>query len=430
MIAGDGWREEEIKSLLESLEPHCAEMFVNWNGEGPVPPWNYWTSMPIHFQTTMWEDDFAKARDFAYRMIPKDEFGWWLWIDTDDVLVAPEGFAPLLEDRDPYTMGFILRYAYGVEPETGTVVVEQWRERLMSLDWVWGWRWPIHEVCQGPLGTQVVRADGPLSEKVYIRHQRTSGEDRGAKDRNRRILVKAMKEEPESSRFAYYYANEIYREAEKLEPGGIQRMVTCDAGIQAYRKFLSLKPVGDDAYGAAVHLADLFFMKGDYLGALDAYLQAARSYPNWAGAWVGCARTCLQMGDYYRMQGFANIAAGLPKPITSAAILPMDYGFTPLFLRAIANEELGNIADALSDYKAAQALYNDPGQKLDARIERLEERLGQPAAASPTLERLRLRGTRPEKSICFYTNPIHETWNQKTLAEGGRVESRRLRMSG
>lgn len=426
MITGDDWRKEEIKCLLESLEPHCHALYVNWNGTKRKPRWGAWTSMPIHYVQTKWEDDFAAARNAAYHMIPKKDFGWWLWLDTDDILVAPEGFAPILDDIDPYTRGVFMRYAYAIEPNTGHCVVEQWRERLMSTDWVWMWKWPIHEVCVAPQGTQFTRADGELGQKVYIEHLRKSGEDRGARERNRRIIMKAYRQYPNEPRYAYYFANECLAEAENSEPGP-RKVQFCDSAIVAYQKFLGMRMMpSDDTYGASVRVGELFYMKEDYTGAVDAYLQAARFYPDWPDAWVGCAKALLQLQDWRRMYAFANIACNLEKPNTSAAIENMNYDFNPLVLRGIANQELGNLKEALSDYKAARKIYDDPEAKLEARIKVVQQKLKEPKREDPWEVRKRTRGTKREKSICFYTNPIAETWNQDTLKAGGHGGSETL----
>ncbi len=421
MIAGDDWRPDEIKTLLASIEPHVHAIYVNWNGTERKPRWGNWTSTPIHYMQTEWTDDFAAARQAAYLMVPKKKYGWWMWMDCDDMLVAPDGLSSLFDALDPYERGIWMRYAYGIEPETGDCVVEQWRERILSLDWVWMWKWPIHEICIGPQGTAFSRADGPETSKVYIEHLRKAGEDRGAKERNRRIIVKAMNKEPNEPRYAYYYAKECMRAAD-LEPAGPKKNLLADAAIIQYRKFLNMvaeRGAHDDAYGAAVSIGDLFLLKDDPRGAVDAYLQAAKFYPDWPEAWLGAARGLMKMGEWERMRGFADIASKLSKPVTSAALEVLDYGYNPLILRAVAEDEMGNYEAALADYKAALKIYRDPKISVGDRIKKIKKKLRDTPKTSAREERIRLRGTRADKSICFYTNPIAENWNQTTLATGG-----------
>lgn len=425
LIAGDEWKAEEIKRLLESLEPHVHGIFVNYNGK-KHPQWGRWTSTPITYRRTNWEDDFAVARNAAYEMIPKDKFGWWLWVDTDDVLVAPDGLESLIEGLDPYTRGVFMRYAYAIDPETGVCVVEQWRERLMSLDWVWAWRYPIHEVCNAPAGTQFERADGPETSKIYIKHLRKNTEDRGTRERNRRIVMKALKQDPDASRYHYYYANECLVEAESAKDP-IRKAPLCDAAIVQYKRYLDMGGGSpDDTYGAAIRIAELFFMKGDFQGALDSYLQAGKACPDWPEAWVGASKTCLQLGDMKRTRDFADIALSVHRDHTSAAIEPLNYHFTPLVLRGIGSEEMGDFKKALKDYRAAEKIYNHSNQDVGKRIAGVKRKMKGTTPADAYQERLERRGFNPEKSIAFYTNPISEVWNQETLKQGGHGGSETL----
>lgn len=422
VIAGDSWQADEIKAMLASVEPHVAAIYVNYNGEkSRVPAWARWTSTPIIWGRNKWEDDFAKARMQAYTMIPKDEYGWWMWIDCDDVLLTgPDGFDPVWGELDQYTRGCFMRYDYGVVHATDQVVVEQWRERLLSLDWVWAWRYPIHELCYGPPGTTYTRLDTPATEDIAIRHQREAGEDRGAKDRNRRILMKALKDYPDDPRYQYNFANECLREADLAEKGSARKVMLAEAAITQYQRFLNMESGGDDGYAAANRIGDLFLMKEDPFGALDAYLQAAKYYPSWPDAWLGAARSCMMFGDFGRMYTFADIASKLPRPKTTAAIEPLDYGYSPLLLRAIASDEQGNLDEAIKDYKAAQKIFDDPEVNLTDRIKMLRKRIRDHKSAPDVgAIRARLRGTKKDKSIFFFTQPIHEVWNQKTLAAGG-----------
>src|SRR6266568_4562910 len=112
LISGDGWKEDEIKKLLDSLEPNVKAIYVAYNGKRPSIPWQEWTKTPIYIERFKWEDDFSLARNQAIQMLPKEPNAWALWIDTDDILVAPEGVGAMFEMMDEYTRGIFLRYAY------------------------------------------------------------------------------------------------------------------------------------------------------------------------------------------------------------------------------------------------------------------------------------------------------------------------------
>jgi glycosyltransferase involved in cell wall biosynthesis len=415
IITGDQYNEAEVKLLLKSLEPHVDGIFVNYNGTKGKLNWQKWTDLPLVYEKFKWEDDFALARNQSFSLVPKDEYDWLFWIDTDDVLVGePGAMDELFESLDEYTEGVFLRYAYAVDPDTGIVVVEQWRERILSTKMEWNWVFPIHEVCRSVSNIQYAKRD-----QLYIEHQRKSGEDRGARDRNRRIIANAAAKYPEESRYQFYLAGETLAEADS-EENPQRKAELIEVAIVAYEKFRSMaNELSDDVYLATARLAELYRMKHDHANAIQTDLECIAIYPNWPDGYVGAAKSCMELGDWARMKGFADMAVKCEKPSTAASIEPLMAGFTPLFLRGMANEELGNIDQALDDYHAAQELWNPPNGQLDDKIAELEAYEGSKSSDDRWTKRKELRGTKPEKSIAFFTQPIPETWHPITLAQGG-----------
>jgi glycosyltransferase involved in cell wall biosynthesis len=422
MIVGDDWRADEVKPLLASLDaqPEIEAIYVNYNGKkSHVPSWNRWSETPITWARSEWIENFAYSRNLALDMIPMDKYGWWLWVDKDDVLEAPEGLSPLFDalEKNPYVKGATMRYAYSIEPKTGAVVIDQWRERIFSTDWPWAWKWPIHETVRSPHGTPMLRYKGP----VFIKHLRNSSEERGTRERNRKIIMRALKEEPNEPRHAYYFANEA-NGAALHEKDPMRQVMLAEAAIVAWKRYLSMDAPKspDQEYKAGYHMGELFHVKGDYTGAIDAYLQTARQRPDWPDCWIGCAKACLSLRDWPRMHSFADIAVNLERPETTVALEPHNYDFNPLFLRAIAAEAMGAYDPALVDYTAARKIWDDPNNDLGGRIKALRKKIADQGKKSKPEQQLeKRRGTKPDKSICFFTNPIAEPWNQNTLRAGG-----------
>ena len=415
IITGDDYKEEEIKKLLVSLEPHVDGVFVNYNGTKAKLNWQKLTTLPVTYKKFKWEDDFSLARNQSFSLVPRDEYDWFLWIDTDDVLVGgPTAMEELFDSLDEYTEGVFLRYAYAVDPETNIVVVEQWRERILSTKVDWQWTFPIHEVCRATSGLQYAKRD-----QVFIEHQRKSGEDRGARERNRRIIARAASENPNEPRYQFYLAGETLAEADgETEPTRKAELI--DVAIYAYEKYRSMvRELSDDVYLATSRMAELYRMKNDHAKALECDLESIAIYPDWPDGYVGAAKSCLELADWPRMRAFADMAMKCNKPSTAASIEPMMSGFTPVFLRGIANENLGDIDNAILDYEHAKMLWTPPGGTLEEKIEELRNFEGAKTHIEKFDQRKRLRGTKPEKSIAFFTQPIPEYWNPDTLDEGG-----------
>lgn len=418
IIAGDAYNEEEVKKLLKSLEPHVAGIFVNYNGSKSKLNWQQFTSTPLVYKKFKWESNFSLARNQSFSLVPKDEFDWYMWIDTDDFLVGePGAMDELLESLDEYTEGVFLRYAYAVDPDTGAVVVEQWRERILSTKVEWNWVYPIHEVCRSVSGVQYAKRD-----QLFIQHQRTDGEDRGARERNRKIIFKAAQENPEEPRYQFYLAGETLAEA-STEDDPRRKAELIDMAIDAYETYRGMvTELTDDVYLATERMAELYRMKNDHGKALESDLECIAIYPEWPDGYVGAAKSCMELQDWPRMQAFARMATKCAKPSTAASIEPQMSGFTPMFLLAIATEELGDDKAALEYYKKARDIWRPggaSGDTLDEKISYLEDYEGSKDSDERWTLRKKLRGTKPEKSIAFYTQPIPEVWHPITFEQGG-----------
>lgn len=415
IICGDEYDEEEVKDLLKSLEGHVHGVFVNYNGKKDLPDWGRFTTLPVKMKTFEWKKDFALARNQSFSMVPKDEYDWMLWIDTDDIFVVNDGTSvqEMLESIDPYTDAIFLRYAYAVEPETKIVVVEQWRERFLSTKIDWTWQFPIHEVCRTYSNAQFAKRD-----HCYIEHKRTSGDDRGARDRNREIILKALSENQDEPRFWFYYAGETMAEADAEENLRVKATLI-DEAINAFNHYRSMvNDLSDDVYLATSRIAELHRFKRDFAAALEADMECVAIYPDWPDGYVGAAKSCMELGQYSRMKAFADMATKCNKPQTAASIEPMMAGFTPLLLRGIANEELGLYEQAINDYEEALKLWHPPSDDLPEKIKLLKSEIGKDKEEDVDL-RKKYRGTKPEKSICFFTQPIPEDWHPEILKTSG-----------
>ena len=421
LIIGDAYKEEELEQLFKSLDPHVQGIFIAFNGESAkafgrkINRNTLGTETPILVQHFKWEDNFALARQQSFDMVPKDKFDWMMWIDSDDIFRVEEGTTldDMFDSLDEYTKGIFVKYNYAVEPQTGLVVVEQWRERILHTSVNWQWRYPIHEICAAPAGTQFASR-----ESVWIEHLRKSGEDRGARERNRKIIARALREEPNEPRHMFYFAGETMAEADSMSPGPDRNQVI-DAAILAFQNYKAMAPeITDDYYLANTRISDLYRMKGDHAKAIENDLTSIAIYPDWPEAYVGAAKSCMELNDFRRQKSFADIATKLAKPKTIASVEPLMNGFYPYFLRALAEEHLGEFDQALKDYRKAKKYWNPTNGLIEDKIKSLKNHKKNTSDDVKSL-RKSLRGTKPEKSICFYTSPIPETWHPLTIKEEG-----------
>lgn len=417
LIVGDEYDKVEIVTLFESLKDHVQGIFVAFNGKDDKNSYELQKLMPEGVEWVIepfeWEDDFAKARNQSFSLVPRDKYDWYLWIDTDDKFSVDGSLDEMFASLDPYTMGIFLRYDYAIHPTTGLVVVEQWRERLLSTKITWNWEFAIHEVCKAPAGTQFAKR-----EQCHIEHLRKSGEDRGARTRNRRILANALAKYPNEPRYLYYFASETLAQADQEKDPQVKNDLI-NVSLSSFQKYKdATTDINDDYYMAQSRIAELLYMRGDYVSSLNAHLECIAIYPTWPDAYVGAAKCCMETSQWARMKAFADMATKCSKPMTAAGIEPMMTTFYPYFLRAIAEYELGEYEQAIKDLRKAKKVWNPPDGRIDEKIKEMKQAIKE-ADNEPEDQRKALRGTKPEKSIAFFTAPLPFAWHPKLESGAG-----------
>jgi len=98
------------------------------------------------------------------------------------------------------------------------------------------------------------------------------------------------------------------------------------------------------------------------------------TYPDWKEGYIGAAKSCLALGDYRRTIAFANIALGIPAPHTPASVEAMNKDFNPVFIRGVAQEYQGKIAESYQRLQTARKIWNPPNGSLDEKIQIFDQR--------------------------------------------------------
>lgn len=426
VIAGDGLDRSDWSRLTDSLKGHVDAIALSWNGKRERPPrWMFDSGIPVVHRHLPWDDDFAAQRNESFR-IARHFFQadldkcWILWIDTDDELKFEHGdLHTLVDGLDDATTGVFLRYDYSLEPNTGVVIVEQWRERLLRADVPWKWSHRIHETCMGPAGTQWARR-----EYAWIVHHRPVGQtpDLETRARNRRILTKALEQDPHEPRYVFYLANEVYAEAD-LETDPVRREQLLKQAVRTFADFVRMEPWSDSGYMANHRMADILRELGQNDESIDTDLQGIKLKPSWPDSYNGIALSCLNIGDWDRVLEWTSLCIKASvKPDTAQVLEPLEMRYTPYLLRGIAKKEKGMLSEAKADFMVASAAWNPP--ELARRVKELDELI---AARSTTevdkdaLKKVRksLRGARPERSVAFFTRPHFEPWHPAMEDQSG-----------
>lgn len=145
-----------------------------------------------------WEDDFSKARNFAFQFASSD---YIMWLDADDV-IPPESlksFIKLKEEIDGSVDVYMLKYNTSFD-EFNNPIFSFYRERIMKNDGSFVWNGFIHETI-APHG-EIRYFD------IAVEHRKNKPGDTW---RNLNIYRKHIRRgEKLSARESYYYSRELF----------------------------------------------------------------------------------------------------------------------------------------------------------------------------------------------------------------------------
>lgn len=438
----NGETEENWERMLRSALPHVDGLFIGYTGEGEFSQWVQTCALArehnvkVEISAIGWDDDFAKARNENFNMVrhyndqmlhpddwaPEPLYDWVLWLDSDDTLEGD--WDALMESvQSPEIKIVWLPYAYIYDFDNDQAMVEHPRERLIRMteftDGEAHWVYPIHEVILFPPGTA-----GARRQQAWVKHWRFKGgkhhgETLETRARNRRIVEKAIAQNPNESRMYYLYANELFAEAIALAEDGqaMDSLHARRAARKTYADFLKMRPVpDDDCYIANHRIADLYRLDSDHQSAINQDLQGLKIRPTWVESWIGIAESFFSVGEFGLARDFAIAATKVAyKPDTVQVHESATLEFTPYMIEAMANRMLGERDAAL--VAVEKALKYDPYDDNAIRLKKTIEEMGN---TTDLRTEVRARaGTRRDKSIAFVTNPIFEPWHPRLSEEQG-----------
>jgi 2-polyprenyl-3-methyl-5-hydroxy-6-metoxy-1,4-benzoquinol methylase len=293
-----------------------------------------------------WDDNFAAARQFALDNTTSD---YMLWADLDDEIVGTEKLREIIR-QNPHPDSFMMKYNYAIIPTTGQVVCELWRERLIKRG-IWRWKGKLHEVLITDYPFQQVECN-----EIYFNHRQKVTVElvEARKERNIKILLKSIEEEPEEPRTYYYLGNSYlgiqkYDEAEKYFLEHIARSGWTEEKYQSYCKISRIR-----------------ITQNRFEEAKQILTEAIVAVPQYPLAYYIMAEIFYTSRDYFRALNFVNLGLSLPVPKILAAENPSDYTYVPLITKAEILMKLQQYDEAL---ELAQKTFKDvPDEEVKDKL--------------------------------------------------------------
>ena len=292
----------------------------------------------------VWEDDFAKARNYSFSLATGD---YIMWLDADDVLRQGDLYKlmALKKSISPDIDIVMMRYDVGFD-ENGRVNMYYYRERMIRRTAGIQWQDPVHEF---------IPASGKGGQFDFsVTHRKPEIRDPG---RNLAIYRSMIRRGvPFSPRNTLYYAREL------------KDNNAVNESILQYERFLEGGQGGmEDNISACLELSYCRQQQGDTDGMLRALLNSFKYAPP-------LAEICCRIGDYhYNRKALRDatfwyqLALNLERP-SGWGFVQQDYwGYYPALQLCVCLYYLGDVRGSIACNGLAKRFK--PGDPIVAKNE-------------------------------------------------------------
>lgn len=361
--------ERHLGRCLDSLRPYVTQIVVGVDerstdktakvarkhGADLVFPIKVsdWHECPEHGKILA--QHFARARNESFTRLRKD-VDWWLWIDSDDVLVGGEKLAEALA-RVPQDVNCVwAEYRYATVNEGKGITTSFDRERFLRTNCEWVWTHRVHETV-APVGVPVkpIRLSG-----IHVWHQEGAHKSESSAERNHRLLEIELEEDPENTRSVFYMANGLFAQRRWAEAVEWYARVGSDQRCNPYERWQSY-----------CYLSLAAEQLGDADTATQAAWMAIDVLPQYKEPYYRLAALALITGEPAKCVYWTGVGDTKEEPPYFVFKNPMEYTYNSRAALADAYYQQGEVKKAL--VAAQQAFAVSPTETLKEAIVHYQE---------------------------------------------------------
>lgn len=314
---------------------------------------------PHMIQTTEWTDNFVDARNKLMEKVPK-RYDWLIWLDSDDVVDAPENIAPSLAVMPDNVHGVFILYDYQKD-EFGNVIVSHWNTRAVRNNGVYSWKSSFDDdevsVHETLIAKRSVRQVANNEWKVI--HEAKPEHYREALIRNIKLLEgmatrQAKTDKGIDPRILFYLGSHSFDAYDY------------NKAREMFITYLQNSGWKEERAEAHIYMGKLFEMKEDYQKAKVAYLQAIGEYKKNPGAYLGLGKLAAKNELWEEAAEWFKDGIGVKRKLTSMVQYNYDWELFTHYSQALANLGGKNLEEALKmAEKALKLRPYDPTSKAN-----------------------------------------------------------------
>lgn len=337
MIVKD--EEDTLGNCLESIADLVDEIIIVDTGssDNTIQVAEKYTKKIYHFA---WEDDFAKARNFAFSKASKD---YVMWLDADDIILAQDRikFQQLKEKLDGKIPMVVCKYNMSTMQNIQEITLSYYRERIFLREMHYQWVGAIHEV--------ISIAPEAMYSDFAVTHHKIHATEKG---RNLRIFEKMRQSNQTFDlRQLFYYGRELYFNERYADA-----LLILDQVIQ-----------NDAAW--VENRIDACLISSHCLSVLKREKEAMQALLNSFLFAVPRGEVCCEMARFFSRKNLLQeaiywyeVALKTPPPLDTGAFVQMDcYTYLPCIELCVLYYKLGDLAKAKAyNQKAGKYKPKDP----------------------------------------------------------------------
>lgn len=348
--------EETLPRLLASIAKHVDAIYITDTGSTDRTV-AIAKEYGAHISNFKWRKDFSAARNFNFSQVPK-EYDYVLWVDTDDEVIGAESLRKIGHEMTTQSLTAVyFTYNYTIDQETGQVLVEHARERLVKRG-AYEWKGRVHEVLV-PKGKQ----EAVFSDLVQVNHLPTEEQEGPGMERNLEILQLQLQDEGEKPdpRTEYYLARQ-YFDLDRYEEASV-----------LFERYLEHSGWDEERAMAWNYLGEICKNEKDYETAIDCYLSAIKERPDYPTWYINLGMVYELKDRHQEALHFVKLALAMSgKKRTAMVMNPRDDVARALETLFMASFHLGLLDDAWAAAKKLDELIPH-NEVFEARLKGISD---------------------------------------------------------
>lgn len=307
----------------------------------------------LSYHTFEWIDDFSAARQFSFDKATGD---YLMWVDADDTIVGAEHIVDIIADMQSEDIhAAMFKYEYQYDYENGIPIITQWRERIVKAG-VFEWKNRLHEVLV-PIqkGTGVAKK----YEDVVYYHHKTDEDTEATKNRNVRIMKKALEDDASEPRNWYNMGNAYY---------GVDEY---ELAIEHYRTYLEMSEWPAERYVAYNRLAVCERKIGNFDNSNLILFKAMLDSPQYPDAYYHVGLNFMLQSEYAKAVQWLSVSAAKPIPTDLPVIESANYDYNLFKTIGYCYLNMGHLRDAYPYFEAIDRMI--PEEKNKKILETLRQ---------------------------------------------------------